>query len=160
VTSEDIEAILSLGTIDEEIAELLRQKLEAEDEGKATRGRESGHMAGRVYVANPGQAIADMFIRGKAEKKAKAAEDAAKARRGDRDRITGDYIEGLLGKRIEPVPVTASRIGTAPGTTPPAAPPPVMGAAPQTPQMDPTTGLPVNPEEALMKLLRAPKAPL
>lgn len=43
----------------------------------ATRGREYGTQAGRVYVANPGQAVADMFVRGQAKKERDSANKSA-----------------------------------------------------------------------------------
>jgi hypothetical protein len=129
MTQEEMELILSSGSLEEEIAELLRKQANAEAEGDATRGREYGTQAGRVYVANPYQAVADMFIRGKAEKKAKTAEDEAKAKRAERDAAVRVFMEGAMGRNLEPIQVGVNRVGRDPsGTSFPA--PPAPAAAP------------------------------
>ena len=65
MTQEEIDAILSMGTTEDEVAELLRKVQRQEDIGDQTRGRDYLMDAGAMKVANPYQAVADMFIRPK-----------------------------------------------------------------------------------------------
>lgn len=56
---------------------LISRAKAAQSQIDATRGREYGTQAGRVYVANPGQAVADMFVRGNAKKERDSANKSA-----------------------------------------------------------------------------------
>ena len=116
MTPEELEQILSMGSIDEEIADLLRQAAQAEEAGAATLDRPSGRMVGRAYVADVPGAISGIFQRGQADKKQKAAEAGVAERRSKRDDITKTFVEGMLGKNLDAnagVPTTP-RIGKAP----------------------------------------------
>lgn len=122
-----IEELLRLGTIDEQIAEQLRSAKDyqqlSETVPDATAGRDYTTEVRGGVVANPGQAIADMFIRGKQErekKQHKYASEAMQAKADDnrtlRDTITKSYTDAVTGNVVDkkPMTVTTPRIGTPP----------------------------------------------
>lgn len=151
-----IEELLSLGTIDEEIADLLRERLAAGDAIDATRGHSPTVSAGRGNVVpNYGDAIGGIFTRGREEKRRKAADAEIKAQRANRDRIVKDYGDAVTGRRLEDLAVRAPRIGTAPPVdiaaeqavlAQPAPPRPAPAPAPAAPPAGPPTmGAPAAP---------------
>jgi hypothetical protein len=106
---EELAALLSMGSDEEAIAELLRQKERQEALIDETRGREYGTQAGRVYVANPWQAVSDVFTRGKAEHKAKGLDRDIAVGRRKQDTQVEDILNMLRhGTTVPPIPVTES----------------------------------------------------
>ncbi|MCI0364029.1 MAG: hypothetical protein L0219_09130, partial [Phycisphaerales bacterium] len=103
MTQEELEAILATGSLDEQIAELLRRQEEAEAQGRATLDEPTGSMIGNAYVANVPGMISNMFIRGRQAKKAKGYEEERAAARKQRDAGIERAVSGMLGRNIEGV---------------------------------------------------------
>lgn len=93
-----VEAILALGSDEEAIAELLRQADRQEQIGDDTRGNDYLMSAGRVNVANPWQAVSDVFIRGRSEKKAKKLRGEADLARVRANTKMGNWFDSALGR--------------------------------------------------------------
>lgn len=133
-----VEAILSLGGDEEAIAELLRQASRQEQIGDDTRGNDYLMSAGRVNVANPWQAVSDVFIRGQSEKKAKKLRGEADTARERANQKMKDWFYGALGKdpvlealRAQSPDVQVKPPGSVPITPVPPIPPPAPGPTPQ-----------------------------
>lgn len=142
ISAEELEQILSAGTIDERIAELLREQQAAEEASDATRDYEPTINAGRgQIVANWADPLKGMFERGRQDKKAATAKAEREKQAAKRDSIAQTMAEGALGLNLSPVDVRTAKIGTAPAVDtaaqdavlagpPPAAKPPVMAGGP------------------------------
>jgi hypothetical protein len=140
VTEEEIQAFLSMGTTEDEISELLRQAERQEGIGDATRGKDYTLSGGNGYIANNSLApIADIFVRGNAEKKAKEAQGQAANKRATLDERTRDYMRaasglGLGGVDLRSSPTQSQIAGSKPLNIKPAPPVPPPPAAPAPPK--------------------------
>lgn len=161
MTNEELEMILSMGSDEEALAEILRQQGRQEDRIDSTRNRAPGIQAGNAYVANIAQPIADMFIRGRAGKKAKELGSRADEMRSMRDRKMADFFRGLQGQQPggPPLPVTSggpdpskavSVPGPQGGVPMPPPVPPIPPPSPQVPRPAPQ-GAPAPKPQMSMK---------
>lgn len=114
MTPEELQEILSTGSLEEQIAELLRRQEEAEARGEATLDDPTGQMVGDVYVANVPGMISNMFVRGRAKKEAKGYEAERAAATKKRDAAIERAVEGMLGRNLEEIQPAVPRIGTPP----------------------------------------------
>src|SRR5688572_23381177 len=132
---KELENLISMGSSEEEVLELLRQASEQDALAESTRGNDYLMNAGRMKVANPLGAISDMFVRGNAEKKAKEArEEAAKGRRV-MDQQTMSAVANQMGGRQGVLPLDAP-------TGAPQVKPPAQFPMPQAPQVPPPPAAP------------------
>jgi hypothetical protein len=135
---ELMQAILSLGSDEEAIAELLRQAERQEGIADETRGRDYLMDAGRMKVANPWGAVSDMFVRGNAEKRAKEARGQVPNRRAQIDEKMSDFVNSAMNRGIGGIDMNnqeasqAAIAGSRPMPMPqaPQVPPPAPQAAP------------------------------
>lgn len=150
--------ILSMGSDEEAIAELLRQADRQDAIGDATRGNEYLMDAGRMKVANPWGAVSDMFVRGNAEKKAKELRGQTPNMRATMNERLADFVKSSQGKGLGGVdlhaPVSDAAIAgskpmpmpQAPQVPPPPAPPaPAPAPAPQAAPPPPNPALQAPP---------------
>lgn len=148
MTNEELEQILSAGTVDERIIDLLREQLTAEEQSAAIGDRPTGEMVGNVYVPNIAGPIAGIFERRMLGKKIKAAKsDRAKAQ-AERDAISRTMAEGVLGRNLEPIQPSVPRIGA----------PPAVDTAAQEAILARPGPKPVVPQQAAPQA--APAAPM
>lgn len=104
MTQQELDELIGLGTDESIIAALLRDQQRSEDREDATRGKSYLTDAGRMQVANPWQAVADVFIRGNERKK----QDRIKGdiyRQNVRmdDKMRGAFNQARYGTKIAPV---------------------------------------------------------
>lgn len=173
---EDLmQQILAMGSDEEAIADLLREAERQEKRSDSTRGNsylmDAGH--GNV-VANPYQAVADMFIRGNAEKKAQEARDQVPNMRAVGNEKTKAYLDSLLNRGLGGIDLNKAMdpsvkaggplaIPNAPQVTPPApekAPDPfanVQGGGSTPPPPPPGPRVPNAPQGPIPQA--APGAP-
>jgi hypothetical protein len=146
--------ILSMGSDEDAIAELLRQAERQEGIADETRGRDYLMDAGRMKVANPWGAVSDMFVRGNAEKKAEAARGQVPNARATMNEKLRDFVNSSQNKGIggidmdEQAPTQAAIAGPRPMPMPqaPQVPPPAPAGpvGPPGPQAAPG-GAPAAP---------------
>lgn len=103
-TPEEIEAFLASLGDDTMASDLQRQIDQARALRESTLGTPGFTTAGGVAVANPGQAIADMFIRGQGDAKEKAAQAAQAAMAEKQRKIAAEYFNKAFGTQSGSVP--------------------------------------------------------
>lgn len=139
-----LEQILSLGSDEDAIAELLRQADRHEQIGDDTRGKDYLIGAGRINVANPWGAVSDMFVRGQSDKRAKALRDEAATARRKMDEKVGGFMNSAMGYGPGGAPLP-SPMGTHVPVTPPS---PASITPPAMPQVTPPPVAAPRPSQA------------
>jgi hypothetical protein len=154
---ELMQAILSLGSDEEAIAELLRTAERQEGIADETRGRDYLMNAGRMKVANPWGAVSDMFVRGNAEKRAKEARGQVPNRRAQIDEKMRDFVNSSMNRGIGGIDMNNQEASQSAIAGPSPMP---MPQAPQVPPPATAPAAPVAPPGPPSPAPAAPPAPV
>ncbi len=134
MSDEDLARYIGMGSSEEEILELLRQKERAEGIQDDSYGGDPTVRAGNVHVPNFMDPIKGLFARGRASKAIEKADNELPVKRAQRDQDIQSYIRNAMDQSLNQ-PVDQSAIAGASPAPMPSVPP--MGGAPQVPAAPP-----------------------